>query len=79
MQCVETCSLPGTPLPLVVPPQLILVLGNTGSGKTTLAKHLARHDADLEAVEEGSRILIHGDHVGSSVQSVTKVTKCPRA
>lgn len=77
-QCADAdlCALPKDRL--AVPPQVILVLGNTGSGKTTLSRHLARLDADMQAVEEDSRILIRGDHIDSSVHSVTKVSQVTR-
>ena len=56
-----------------MPPEAILVLGITGSGKSTLTKYLSHQDSDLRAEEEDAKILIRGDLIGSSVMSVTKV------
>ncbi|XP_034240233.1 uncharacterized protein LOC117644728 [Thrips palmi] len=48
-------------------------MGNTGCGKSTLTKHLSRHDEDMKAVLDGADFLINGSRIGSSIASVTQV------
>ncbi|XP_034240753.1 uncharacterized protein LOC117644992, partial [Thrips palmi] len=69
--CLSQYAAPATVL--AVPEEVVLVLGNSGSGKSALAKHLSRHDGDMKAVRENGEFFIEGDGIGGSIASVTSV------
>lgn len=56
-----------------MPQDVVLVLGNTGCGKSTLTKYLSGVDGDLKAVLENDQILIKGKGIDASISSVTQV------
>ncbi|XP_034240271.1 uncharacterized protein LOC117644765, partial [Thrips palmi] len=70
-QCLSECTAPTAVL--AVPEEVVLVLGNSGSGKSALAKLLSRNDGDMVAVQDNNNYLIEGDGIGSSIASVTSV------
>lgn len=58
----------------------ILVLGNTGSGKSTLVHYLARDPSKIEAVDEGGlypRVVDHWDVLGENISTTRSRTLVP--
>ncbi|KAJ1520309.1 hypothetical protein ONE63_004508 [Megalurothrips usitatus] len=74
-QCDDSCSPPS--YKLTIPEDVVLLLGITGVGKTTLALVLSNQDSGLRVEWDGNKyIFVGSDIIGAGVKSVTKI---PRA